>query len=88
MKSDLTIPAKKRKYPMHLFVDAITYRVPLPITKVIALTNTTYSVCPRCDQSLEREYMSFCDRCGQKLNWDLFEHAKIIYPDYQKNNFL
>lgn len=84
MKSNLTISAKKRKYPMRLFMDAVTYRVPLPVTKVIALTNTTYPICPRCELSLEREYMSFCDRCGQKLNWDFFEYAKVIHPDYRR----
>ena len=84
MKSSLAILAKKRKLLVHLFMDAITYRVPLPVTKLIALTNTTYPLCPRCNLSLEREYMSFCDRCGQKLNWDLFEHAKVIHPGYKK----
>ena len=69
---------------MHLLMDAVTYRSPLPVEKVIAYANNTYPVCPRCELSLEREYMSFCDRCGQRLNWDLFEHAKIICPDYQK----
>lgn len=84
MKSNLAPSVKKHKYPVRLLVDAVTYRVPLPVTKVIAYTNTTYPICPRCALSLEREYMSFCDRCGQKLNWDLFEHAKIICPDYKK----
>ena len=84
MKSSLATLAKKRKLLVHLFMDAITYRVPLPVTKVIALTNTTYPLCPRCNLSLEREYMSFCDRCGQKLNWDLFEHAKVIHPGSKK----
>lgn len=84
MKSNLVPPAKKYKYPIRLFMDAVTCRIPLPVTKVIAYTSTTYPVCPRCDLSLEREYMSFCDRCGQRLNWDLFEHAKVIYPGSKK----
>ena len=84
MISDLATSAKKHKYTIRLFMDAVSYRVPLPITKVIAFTGTTYPICPRCNLSLEREYMSFCDRCGQKLNWDLLEHAKVIYPEHQK----
>ena len=84
MKSDLATLAKKRRHFVHLFMDAITYRLPLPVTKVMALTNTTYPICPRCNLSLEREYMSFCDRCGQQLNWDLFEHAEVIHPDSKK----
>lgn len=84
MKSNLVPPAKKYKYPIRLFMDAVAYRVPLPITKVLALASTTYPICPRCKLSLEREYMSFCDRCGQKLKWDLFDYAKIIHPDYRR----
>lgn len=84
MNSTPTIPVKKRKHYMYLFVDAVTYRIPLPVTKVIAYTSATYPICPRCTLSLDREYMSFCDRCGQKLNWDLFEHAKVIYPGSKK----
>ena len=84
MKSNLVPLAKKRKYSMRLFTEAVTYRVPLPVIKVIAYTNDVYPICPRCDVSLEREYMSFCDRCGQKLNWDFFDYAKVVSPKYKK----
>ena len=84
MKSNLVPLAKKRNYSVRLFTEVITYRVPMHVTKVIAYTNSVYPICPRCEVSLEREYMSFCDRCGQKLNWDFFDHAKIIRPDYKK----
>ena len=83
MKNNLPTPAAKHRHSMRLFTDAVSYRVPLPVTKVIAYSNTTYPVCPRCAVSLDREYMSFCDRCGQKLNWDLFEYAKVIHPVYK-----
>ena len=39
---------------------------------------TTYYVCPRCKITLEREFMAFCDRCGQKLDWRSYKKAKII----------
>ena len=84
MKNNLVTPAANPRHSIRLFTDAVSYRVPLPVTKVIAYANTTYPVCPRCAVSLDREYMSFCDRCGQKLNWDLFEHAMVIYPNFQK----
>lgn len=83
MKNNLVISAAKSKYSIRLFIDAATYRFPVPVTKVIACANTTFPICPRCAVSLEREYMSFCDRCGQKLNWDLFEYAKVIHPVYR-----
>lgn len=84
MKSNLTSLTKKRKYSVSLFMEVVTYRVPLSVTKVIAYTNDSYPICPRCNLSLEREYMSFCDRCGQKLNWDFFGYAKVIHPTYKK----
>ena len=80
MKNSLIPPAEKRKHSIRLFMNAVTYRVPLPVTKVIAFTNTTYPICPRCDLSLDREYMSFCDRCGQRLNWDYLEYAQVVHP--------
>ena len=84
MNSDLPALAPKSKHSIRIFADAVSYRIPLPVTRVIAYSNTTYPVCPRCAVSLNREYMYFCDRCGQKLNWDLFEHSKIIHPVYKK----
>lgn len=84
MKNNLVPSATKPKHSVREFTDAVSYRVPLLVTKVIAYSNTTYPVCPRCTVSLEREYVSFCDRCGQKLNWNFLEHAKVIYPSYKK----
>ena len=84
MNSDLPTLATKPKHSIRIFADAVSYRIPLPVTKVIAYSITTYPVCPRCAVSLEREYMAFCDRCGQRLNWNFFEHAKVIYPNVLK----
>lgn len=28
-----------------------------------------HPICPRCGIMLEREWMKFCDNCGQKLDW-------------------
>ena len=84
MKSNLPTLTTKSKHSIRIFANADSYRIPFPVTKVIAYSNTTYPVCPRCAVSLEREYMAFCDRCGQKLNWDFLEHAKVIYPEYRK----
>ena len=85
MKNNLVTPAAKPRHTMRLFTDAVSYRIPLPVTKVIAYSKTTYPICPRCAVSLDREYISFCDRCGQKLNWDFFEYAKVTYPDHKKD---
>ena len=81
MKSKLEIPIAEQKYTTRLFIKAVSYRLPLPVSKIIVYAdNTTYPLCPRCESALEREYVRFCDQCGQKLNWDLFEYARVVRP--------
>ena len=59
--------------------EAITYRTPLPVTEVVKFPNGyAFPVCPRCKNTLEREYQSYCDRCGQCLSWKGFSRAKVI----------
>ena len=57
----------------------ITYRIPLAVHEVCVFSDgNSFSVCPRCGLTLEREYMNFCDRCGQKLDWKEYEKAVVI----------
>ena len=59
---------------------AIQYRIPLPVTEIRLLGNgDSFPICPRCDNTFDREYMQFCDRCGQRLGWDQFASAKVIH---------
>lgn len=61
------------------FFHALSYRLPLPVLEVVVFrSGDGYSVCPRCDSLLEREYMSYCSCCGQCLAWELFDHARIV----------
>lgn len=61
-------------------IDPADYRRPLQIAQVRIFQNRhAYCVCPRCDSSLDREYMSYCDRCGQCLNWREWKKAVPIY---------
>lgn len=81
MKSEIETPVAEQKYTTRLFMKAVSYRIPLPVTKIIVYAdNTAYPLCPRCESAIEREYVFFCDQCGQKLNWDLFEFARVIRP--------
>lgn len=43
-----------------------------------------YYVCPACKTTIEREFMCYCDRCGQKLGWKKYKKAKIVYPGKRK----
>ena len=74
----MTSNALLAPYSVAEIEEAISYRKPMQIVKVRKYPRgTTYPVCPRCNSSMDREYMSFCDRCGQKLNWHSFEEAVV-----------
>lgn len=60
--------------------EAMSYRIPMQVVRILVLrNNTSYPVCPRCNITLDREYMNFCDRCGQKLSWKNFSHAALSF---------
>lgn len=48
-----------------------------PVTEHIVLKSglgeSLYYLCPGCHTFLPREYMRFCDCCGQRLGWDAVE---------------
>ena len=56
-------------------LEAVSYRVPLPVTEIRRYRDGGYPVCPRCNSSFDREYTQFCDRCGQRLSWAFFSFA-------------
>ena len=52
------------------------YRLPCAVQEVRVFPNgDCYPICPKCNLTLEREYMNFCDRCGQRLDWEGFGEA-------------
>ena len=64
---------------------AVSYRIPLPVTEVVLFrSGDHYTVCPRCDRLLDREYMRYCDCCGQCLAWELLDCAKVVYAPRKK----
>lgn len=75
--NDLLIPT-----PMQ---QELTFRAPMRVTQVRCLRWScgivSFPVCPRCRITLEREYQTFCDRCGQCLSWKRFSKATIILPE-------
>ena len=74
------IRQREKEKSVGFFINAVSYRVARPVTKAVRYPTHgyCYPLCPRCSISLEREYMGFCDRCGQKLNWDYFDYATIV----------
>lgn len=67
------------------FQQELAYRQPLSVTQIRCYRYssglTGFPVCPRCRKSMEREYQSFCDRCGQYLDWRNFGKAALLLPD-------
>lgn len=68
----------------NLFLSLAGYRLEMPVTEVVvfpsAYGKTGYYRCPRCRITMDREFMSFCDRCGQHLSWKHYKKAKVLYP--------
>ncbi|MBQ8227688.1 MAG: hypothetical protein IJZ88_01605 [Clostridia bacterium] len=51
----------------------------MAVNKVVVFKRGfTYPICPRCQVTLEREYVHYCDRCGQCLCWSGFSKAEIV----------
>ena len=61
-----------------LLLKTISYRKPLQVRQVILFQDgCSYPLCPRCNSTIEREYMRYCDRCGQCLEWNAFSFAEV-----------
>lgn len=67
---------------------ARSYRRPMAVRELMVFPaikqDTSFYVCPRCRVTMEREFMRYCDRCGQRLNWAHYEQARIVYSGTQK----
>lgn len=63
--------------------EELSFRIPMLVKHIREQRHqfgkyTTFPACPRCHISIERDYQSFCDNCGQRLDWSCFEYAIII----------
>lgn len=66
---------------LQVFMRFAEYRMELLVKEVMVFPNgAAYFICPRCSITLEREFMSYCDCCGQRLGWRYYKKAKVIYP--------
>lgn len=71
-----TKTAKPRELPL---LGAYLYRIPMRVRSVLQYADgNCYPVCPRCACTFDRVYTSFCDRCGQRLAWELYDFAAVI----------
>ena len=59
-------------------VTAESYRTPMQVTQLRKYRTTAYYICPRCNITMEREFMAYCDRCGQCLSWKGYRKAEVL----------
>ena len=65
----------------NLFSMFASYRTGMKIKEAVLFSEgSLYYCCPRCSITLDREFMSFCDRCGQKLDWTHYKKATVLTP--------
>lgn len=69
-----------RRLPL---AEQMRYRCPMHVAEIHVFPHChgapAYPVCPRCERTMEREYMAFCSRCGQMLDWRRYQYARIVY---------
>lgn len=61
----------------------MTYRVPMMVQEAMVFRrfpeDDIYYRCPRCQSLLEREFMAYCSRCGQCMDWRDYRKASRTY---------
>lgn len=66
-------------------VQELSFRIPMNVTQClgrrVGSSYTVYPLCPQCGCSFEREFQSFCDRCGQRLCWRGYSRVEIVFLD-------
>lgn len=71
--------------------EELRYRQPMRVSEIMVLTlthgQTGFAICPRCKLTMEYDYVSFCGRCGQHLDWSRYRHAALRTPeDHEGSN--
>lgn len=54
------------------------YRSPMAIRQMRILSGYVFYMCPQCGVTLDREFVSYCDRCGQCLDWKGYRKAVVV----------
>ena len=64
-------------YAVYDIIIAPSYRIPKTVKKIrVYPDNCFFGVCPRCNNSIDREYQTFCNCCGQRLDWSKLDEAE------------
>ena len=69
----------QRRERIILRLNAISYRIPMPVTKVVKCSDGFFdSICPRCRGIQPYEYIRYCPLCGQRLYWRFLDDAEEL----------
>lgn len=64
-------------HAVHDIIIAPSYRIPKKVKNIrVYPDNCFFGVCPRCSNSIDREYQTFCNCCGQRLDWSKLDEAE------------
>lgn len=70
-------------------IDQLVYRLPMIVVESKKIGNDGwFPVCPRCKETFEREFQAFCDRCGQRLDWDRWPEDDEGYDEPKEEDVL
>ena len=80
-EEDIVLSAADRfRCFIHAVYDIIiapSYRIPKKVKKIrVYPDNCFFGVCPKCNNSIDREYQTFCNCCGQRLDWSKLDEAE------------
>lgn len=71
--------------PNHLLgveAEESPFRTPMPVVEVHVFPSMSgspsFPICPQCGRTLEREYLAYCNCCGQCLSWKGYKNATIV----------
>ena len=73
VRRTLSRTGNSRKPPVFLLISPRLISAEVVEFRELGIDQACYPVCPNCHCTFEREYQRYCDRCGQKLAWNLFD---------------
>lgn len=59
--------------------ESMSYRTKLPVKELTLYENenSIYALCPRCNGTMNRDYVKYCSNCGQRISWSNWEKMPI-----------
>lgn len=58
-------------------IDTADVAMEVTTLRIYRVHYSEYSICPRCEIPIEREYVNYCSNCGQKLSWESYLKGDI-----------